>query len=180
MGGGLIQLVAYGAQNIYLNGNPQMSYFKSVYKRHTRFAIETICQYGSGEKKFGNLLSFTISRNADLIGKCYLEFLLKFKDKDNNFVKFCKLQQINNYKKGKNSIPKSFGYNLIDYIEVGIGGTKIDTRTGHWMAINSEIRHSFNKQLKNLFLIFILNKILFYIINYIINKIYIKMTYYKF
>ena len=42
MGGGLMQLAAYGAQDIYLTGNPQITFFKIVYKRHTNFSIETV------------------------------------------------------------------------------------------------------------------------------------------
>ena len=42
MGGGLIQLVAYGAQNVYLNCNPEITFFKVVYKKHTNFSIESI------------------------------------------------------------------------------------------------------------------------------------------
>ena len=42
MGGGLMQLVAYGAQDIYLTGNPQITFFKVVYRRHTNFSMEAI------------------------------------------------------------------------------------------------------------------------------------------
>ena len=48
MGGGLMQLVAYGAQDIYLTGNPQITFFKVVYRRHTNFSMETIQQTISG------------------------------------------------------------------------------------------------------------------------------------
>ena len=48
MGGGLMQLVAYGAQDIYLTGNPQITFFKVVYRRHTNFSMEAIEQTFSG------------------------------------------------------------------------------------------------------------------------------------
>ncbi len=48
MGGGLMQLVAYGAQDIYLTGNPQITFFKVVYRRHTNFAVESIEQTING------------------------------------------------------------------------------------------------------------------------------------
>ena len=57
MGGGLIQLVAYGAQDIYISGNPQITFFKAVYKRHTMFAIENFAQYAIGDAKLGNKLT---------------------------------------------------------------------------------------------------------------------------
>ena len=83
MGGGEIQLHRYGAQNIYLNGNPQITYFKSVYKRHSNFAMETIrLDFDSNnslsftQNAVDNTLVCTIPRNADLIDKIYLSLSL--------------------------------------------------------------------------------------------------------
>ena len=73
MGGGLMQLVAYGAQDIYLTGNPQITFFKVVYRRHTNFACEAIEQTFTGSVDFGRKISATIERNGDLVGKMYLE-----------------------------------------------------------------------------------------------------------
>ena len=73
MGGGLMQLVAYGAQDIYLTGNPQITFFKVVYRRHTNFAIESIEQTFTGSVDFGRKISCTIDRNGDLLHKMYLE-----------------------------------------------------------------------------------------------------------
>ena len=74
MSGGIMQLVAYGAQDVYLTGNPQITFFKIVYKRHTNFAIEAIEQTVSGNNTFGSSLTSTIAKNGDLITKMY--FLL--------------------------------------------------------------------------------------------------------
>jgi len=70
MGGGLMQLVAYGAQDAFLTGNPEITFFKVVYRRHTNFAMESIVQdfNGSGTRK-----TATISRNGDLVTNCWLE-----------------------------------------------------------------------------------------------------------
>ena len=76
MGGGLMQLVAYGAQDIYLTGNPQITFFKVVYRRHTNFAMETIPQTFSGSADFSKKVSCTIPRNGDLVGRCYLRVKL--------------------------------------------------------------------------------------------------------
>ena len=73
MGGGLMQLVAYGAQDIYLTGNPQITFFKVVYRRHTNFAMEAIEQTFNGAASLGNKFSCTISRNGDLLGQVFLE-----------------------------------------------------------------------------------------------------------
>ena len=78
MGGGLMQLVAYGAQDIYLTGNPQITFFKVVYRRHTNFAMEAIEQTFNGAAKLGQKFSCTIARNGDLLGQVYLEMDVAF------------------------------------------------------------------------------------------------------
>ena len=72
MGGGLMQLVAYGAQDVYLTGNPQITFFKVVYRRHTNFAMESIEQTFNGTGAFGNKVQCPVVRNGDLITKMYL------------------------------------------------------------------------------------------------------------
>ena len=76
MGGGLLQLVAYGAQDVYLTGNPQITFFKAVHHRHTNFAMESIKQSPKGTSTIAsttntNSADYTISRNGDLIYKMY-------------------------------------------------------------------------------------------------------------
>ena len=76
MGGGLMQLVAYGAQDIYLTGNPQITFFKVVYRRHTNFSMECIQQTISGSSTVTSSSSsgsVTISRNGDLVNKIYVK-----------------------------------------------------------------------------------------------------------
>jgi hypothetical protein len=76
MSGGLMQLVAYGAQDVYLTGNPQITFFKVVYRRHTNFSMESIEQSFNGTADFGNKVSCTVSRNGDLINRMYVETTL--------------------------------------------------------------------------------------------------------
>ena len=78
MGGGLMQLVAYGAQDIYLTGNPQITFFKVVYRRHTNFSMESIRQDGVGNSN----KSWIISRNGDLILNVYLQLDLNDTNKN--------------------------------------------------------------------------------------------------
>ena len=72
MGGGLMQLVAYGAQDIYLTGNPQITFFKVVYRRHTNFSMETIQQTINGTPGSGGNSTVTMSRNGDLVHRGYV------------------------------------------------------------------------------------------------------------
>ena len=72
MGGGLMQLVAYGAPDIYLTGNPQITFFKVVYRRHTNFSMETIEQTINGTLQASGSSTVTISRNGDLVSKVYV------------------------------------------------------------------------------------------------------------
>ena len=77
MGGGLMQLVAYGAQDIYLTGNPQITFFKVVYRRHTNFSMEAIQQTFNGTVgRDQSTVTATISRNGDLVGRLWLDVLL--------------------------------------------------------------------------------------------------------
>ena len=73
MGGGLMQLVAYGAQDVYLTGNPTITFFKIVYKRYTNFAIEPIDLVVIGDNIFGSELTCNVPLNGDLITKMYLK-----------------------------------------------------------------------------------------------------------
>jgi len=116
MGGGLLQLVAYGAQDVYLTGNPQITFFKVVYRRHTNFAIESIQQTFSGSVGFGQRVTATVSRNGDLISRAYLVL-----DSDSQIL-----------------VPY-FGLKVIKSAEVEIGGQKIDKHYAEWMYIWNEL-----------------------------------------
>ena len=118
MGGGLLQLVAYGAQDVYLTGNPQITFFKVVYRRHTNFAIEAIQQTFNGSPTFGNRVTCQISRNGDLIHRMYLAVV--------------------NYSSSYDVCPY-FGLRLINYVEIEIGGQKIDKHYSHWMYVWNEL-----------------------------------------
>ena len=126
MGGGLIQLAAIGAQNAYLSGNPQITFFVAVYKRHTNFSIECIEQLFTGSATFGKKVYCEIDRIGDLIGEIFL------------VVKLPKL--INSGNKDKTvSWVNSVGHALIKYIDIEIGETVIDRHYGIWMQIWSEL-----------------------------------------
>ena len=75
-GGGLLQLVATGKQDAFLTGNPQISFFKMVHRRHTSFAVESQPMYFDGTPNFGQRITCLIPRRGDLLGKVYLEVTL--------------------------------------------------------------------------------------------------------
>jgi hypothetical protein len=128
MGGGLMQLVAYGAQDIYLTGNPQITFFKVVYRRHTNFAVEAIEQTFNGAANFGQKFSCTISRNGDLLSRVYLETELQIKFYEENADDFL--------------VSNKLGFDLINYVEVEIGGQCIDKHYGEWMSIWTDLTHA--------------------------------------
>ena len=122
MGGGIMQLVAYGAQDIYLTGNPQITFFKVVYRRHTNFSMETIKQNISGQSFIGidnvnNKATVTISRNGDLVTGVFV--LAKQRDA-NNTVGLC-------------------GDSLVEDVEIEIGGQRVDKHFKEWNQIWSEL-----------------------------------------
>jgi len=118
MGGGLMQLVAYGAQDIYLTGNPQITFFKVVYRRHTNFSMEDIAQDPSGTVAFGGEATYTIARNGDLVHKMYFEI------EPSIFAADSDSQKYSSY----------LGNTLLKETEVEIGGQKIDTHYSHWLT----------------------------------------------
>ena len=111
MGGGLMQLVAYGAQDIYLTGNPQITFFKVVYRRHTNFSMESIEQTFNGTVGSGARLTATVSRNGDLVHKMYLASTTETAVEKANYGHF----------------------ELISEVELEIGGQRIDKQTAQWM-----------------------------------------------
>ena len=113
MGGGLMQLVAYGAQDIYLTGNPQITFFKVVYRRHTNFSMECIEQTINGVVGAGSRTTTTVSRNGDLVSGMY--------------IRLAKGSHIHD------TTGHNWGHNILESVECEIGGQKIDKHLGQWM-----------------------------------------------
>ena len=121
-----MQLVAYGAQDIYLTGNPQITFFKVVYRRHTNFSMESIKQNFNGTADFGNDVSATISRNGDLVYRMYLEHDAVFDDEH--------AQTAHNV-----GLCERYGDSLIKECEIEIGGQRIDKHTAMWNRVYSDL-----------------------------------------
>jgi hypothetical protein len=138
MGGGLMQLVAYGAQDVYLTGNPQITFFKVVYRRYTNFACETVELAFNGTADFGKRASVLITRNGDLVSRMYLRIELGRVSLNNvpsdaverNAYLFAWIRELGNF--------------IIDYIEFDIGGSQIDKHYGHWMSTWHELTRDIN------------------------------------
>ena len=124
MGGGLMQLVAYGAQDIYLTGNPQITFFKVVYRRHTNFSMESIEQTWNGVSGAAtvadttNRCTATISRNGDLVHRMYLEISSTTTTTDN--------------------LPNPTSQSITN-VTCEIGGQQIDKQSGDWMEVWAEL-----------------------------------------
>jgi hypothetical protein len=119
--GGLLQLVAQGKQDVFLTGNPQITWFKFVYRRHTNFAVESVEMYSDNKPDFGKKVSWLVPRSGDLLGPCFLEvslppLTLSTTNIDTPYV-------------------NSVGHALIQEITLTIGEQEIDRQTGEWMEI---------------------------------------------
>jgi len=121
-----MQLVAYGAQDVYLTGNPQITFFKVVYRRHTNFSMEAIEQTLNGTAKLNHKVSCTVSRNGDLIHRVYLQVKLSANSDA--------------------SIPALAGHKLVRSVEVEIGGQRIDRHTGEWLQVWNELTQEQGKK----------------------------------
>ncbi len=124
MGGALLELVAKGSQDIFLTGNPNVTYFKSVYKRHTNFSMESIQQSVEGSRDFGKKFECIISRSGDLLSNIILEF---------------DLPQIEGKRGKKIYWVDAIGHHLIKEVSLSIGETEIDKHYGEWLEIWSEL-----------------------------------------
>ena len=126
MSGGLMQLVANGAQDVFLTNDPQITFWKRAFKRHTNFSIESIAQTFTGGCQFGGETNCQVIRSGDLIYKAYLEV---------------QLPEI------KGTAPFSVedvyqpyvGELLIDSVSISIGGQVIDKHYGEWLHIWNEL-----------------------------------------
>ena len=127
MGGGLLQLVSYGAQDIYISGNPQITFWKVLYKRHTNFAMESIEVTFNGQADFNKRVTAVINRNADLMYRTYVQVVLPAVD-------FASVTQIQRFR-WLNYI----GHRLIKTVELEIGGQRIDRQYGDWMQIWTQL-----------------------------------------
>ena len=123
MGGGLMQLVAYGAQDIYLTGNPQITFFKVVYRRHTNFAMESIQQSPTGQQGYDQTATYTISRTGDLVGRMYVEHDVESSTTPDDVSGVC----------------SAYGNSLLKEVTVEIGGQQIDKHYGHWLETWAEL-----------------------------------------
>ena len=132
--GAILQLEAYGEQNKYITGNPQITHFKSVIRRHTHFAIETIENHFDGNYCPGERIRCKIQRSGDLVNQIYLKLQLP------------KLQK----EQGEDGVYTSWinaiGYYIIDLIEIRIGDRIIDRQYGMWMNIWSELTTTNSKK----------------------------------
>jgi hypothetical protein len=169
MSGGLMQLVAYGAQDAYLTGNPQITFFKVVYRRHTNFAIEAIENTFSGSADFSKRVQCPVVRNGDLISKVYLKVVLPSWDlypskipsnmkaglvsnqslnvilgnKNNGINPLTVGNSQNIYNKNWAWVSK-LGHSIINNYELTIGGTSIDKHYGDWLNIFYEVARNPN------------------------------------
>jgi hypothetical protein len=123
MAGGLMQLVAYGAQDVYLTGNPQITFFKVVYRRHTNFSMECVSLPINGAG-FGRRNQVLITRNGDLITKMYL---------------MVQLDKLTLTEGSKAAWVRRVGHALLRNVEVNIGGSQIDKHYGTWLDIWYEL-----------------------------------------
>lgn len=130
MRGGLIQIATRGCQDLYLSGQPEITFFKAVYKRHTNFANEYRELPFVGEIAFGNKLHVKIDKNADLVSKMCVRIKLgKVVSDGNNFA-----------------WTKRLGHAMLKTIDITIGNNIIDHQCGTWLDIWYELTKKGNHE----------------------------------
>lgn len=134
MGGGLLQLVAYGAQDAYITANPQITFWKGLYKRHTNFAMEPFRVSFTGQPNWGTKQSAVIGRHADLLYSTYVEVVLPYHAENSTANPAY-----------WNNAGARLGYNLIRYAELEIGGQLIDRLYGEWLYLWDSLTQPYDK-----------------------------------
>lgn len=129
--GGLLQLVALGKQDVFLTGNPQMTWFKMVYRRYTNFAIESQAMYFDGTSDFGKRITCLVPRRGDLLSQVILEVTLPA-------LTLTTGEAV--------SYVNSIGHALIQEITLEVGEQEIDRQNGEWMEIWSNYTTTTDKQ----------------------------------
>jgi len=130
-----MQLVSYGAQDIYISGNPQITFWKILYKRHTNFAVESIEVTFNGQADFNKRVTAVINRNADLMYKTYVQVVLPEIDLTASTGTFKTALTAGGGFRWLNYI----GHRLIKQVELEIGGQRIDRQYGDWMQIWTQL-----------------------------------------
>jgi hypothetical protein len=138
MGGGLLQLVAHGAQDAYLTGNPQITFWKGLFKRHTNFAMEPFRINLTGMPMWGQKQSATLGRHADLAYSTYLSIVLPSQTTVSGTTRTIWW----NNEQGR------LGYNLLDYVEIEVGGQLIDRLYSEWLYLWDTLSSDYNTSFK--------------------------------
>jgi hypothetical protein len=143
MSGGILQLVSYGAADVNLTGNPQITYWRHVARRYSNFAIEAIPQVFHATADFGRRTSVTIARTGDLIHKMYLEVTLPIVNKNKGGNNPDDLSS--DYADKRYYWVNKVGLALIKSVELEIGGIRIDRHTSEWMDAWSSLTRKEDK-----------------------------------
>ena len=142
--GGLLDLVAHGIQDVFLIGNPQITFFKTVYKRHTNFSMESIQIPLIGDPNFNTRYSCTIPVKGDLLSSLFLEVDLP--QITSNFTSDSGYHGDYTVGQGTISWINNIGHGLIDHIDFKIGGQIVDTNYGEWMEIWTELSQEIGRK----------------------------------
>jgi len=126
MAGGIIQLVAYGAQDIYLTDNPQITFFKTVFRRHTNFSFQPFTYTFNDKPNFGTKSTLVLPRLGDLVSKMYLKITISGVEPNEG---------------GKFAWTRRLGHAILEEIVLEMGGERIDKQTGTWLDIWYELAY---------------------------------------
>lgn len=147
MGLGTLYLIARGRDDLYMVQDPDITYFKLVYKKHTNFSIESIDQYFKTIPDFGRKVTLNVSKNADLMGNIYLKVILPSIFVNNH-------PEINNIKKFR--WVDRIGFAIIKYVDIEIGGILINRLYSDWLniwyelTVNSGLKPGYDKMIGNI------------------------------
>lgn len=133
MGAGLLQLVAYGIPDLFLTSDPQITFFKTIYRRYTNFSVESIPEFFSTNADFGSQVTCNICRQGDLLHKVYVVVNLPA------IPSFCSNNKVVSEITKKFAWVRYLGYALIKEVTIEINSKIIDRQYGEWLYIWEEL-----------------------------------------
>lgn len=172
---GTLQLIYIGEENIHLTENPQITFFKTVYKRHTNFAIDTVQEYFNNKVDFGRKIKCKLGKSGDLLGKTGIYIRLSGLNEckvpgtcskntecrntecrntecmNTECMCTCPRCLLGGADEEEEAIvygwANAIGHVLLEWIEVYIGGQLIDRHYGEWLEIWTELTQTAEKRL---------------------------------
>ena len=153
MAGGLLNIVAYGNQNIILNGNPSKTFFKAAYVKYTNFGLQKFRIDFDGQRNLrlsdSSVFEFTVPRYGDLLMDTYMVVNLPTIWSPVMPPQSSEAGILNEWQPYEFRWIDNIGTQMIERVRFTVGGATIQEFTGQYL--NCLVERDFNGTKKQLY-----------------------------